>query len=165
VPALIAARLVYLIDALQSGACRSVISPDPMIGTSEIGIPIVFALTLTYPEPVTTANVASLRQAVINGRAKHPGAVAVVVSIIAIIRESLDVNVVCLQCLQLTSAILTLQFMEQNEDGTRVLLPASADARQAIADQLLTPSTSSLSGVKKVSSCMLSTTALEFGPS
>lgn len=31
-------------------ACRSVISPDPYLAVNEIGIPPVFALTLTYPE-------------------------------------------------------------------------------------------------------------------
>ena len=58
-------------------AARSVISPDPMIETSEIGIPMVFAKKLTYPEPVTTYNVQELRQAVINGPDMYPGAVSV----------------------------------------------------------------------------------------
>eukprot|EP00048_Salpingoeca_helianthica_P014144 m.217095 g.217095 ORF g.217095 m.217095 type:complete len:1703 (-) comp15596_c5_seq5:18-5126(-) len=55
-------------------AARSVISPDPMIGTHEIGVPEVFALRLSYPEPVTTFNVAHLRSLVLNGPACHPGA-------------------------------------------------------------------------------------------
>lgn len=55
-------------------AARSVISPDPNIETNEIGVPPVFATKLTYPEPVTTYNVAELRQAVINGPDKWPGA-------------------------------------------------------------------------------------------
>lgn len=55
-------------------AARSVISPDPNIETSEIGVPMVFARKLTYPEPVTDYNVAELRQAVINGPEQHPGA-------------------------------------------------------------------------------------------
>ncbi|XP_064604874.1 DNA-directed RNA polymerase I subunit RPA1-like [Liolophura sinensis] len=59
-------------------AARSVISPDPCISTSEIGIPMVFATRLTYPEPVTPWNVQELRQAVINGPNVHPGAVFVV---------------------------------------------------------------------------------------
>jgi DNA-directed RNA polymerase I subunit RPA1 len=58
-------------------AARSVISPDPMIETSEIGIPMVFATKLTYPEPVTAYNVKELRQSVINGPEKYPGASAV----------------------------------------------------------------------------------------
>ena len=45
-------------------AARSVISPDPFIRTNEIGIPEVFAKTLTYPTPVTHNNVAHMRQLV-----------------------------------------------------------------------------------------------------
>ncbi|KAK4517294.1 uncharacterized protein ATC70_000628 [Mucor velutinosus] len=55
-------------------AARSVISPDPFIETSEIGIPPVFATKLTYPEPVTPHNIKEMRQAVINGPNKWPGA-------------------------------------------------------------------------------------------
>ncbi|SCU84524.1 LANO_0C01596g1_1 [Lachancea nothofagi CBS 11611] len=55
-------------------AARSVISPDPNIETNEIGVPPVFATKLTYPEPVTSYNIAELRQAVINGPDKWPGA-------------------------------------------------------------------------------------------
>ncbi|KAI9011347.1 hypothetical protein BC832DRAFT_613569 [Gaertneriomyces semiglobifer] len=55
-------------------AARSVISPDPYIETSEIGIPPVFAQKLTYPEPVTHHNIKELRNAVINGPFKWPGA-------------------------------------------------------------------------------------------
>ncbi|KAI9293532.1 beta and beta-prime subunits of DNA dependent RNA-polymerase [Neoconidiobolus thromboides FSU 785] len=55
-------------------AARSVISPDPNIETNEIGIPPVFATTLTYPEPVTHYNVKKLRDAVIKGPKVWPGA-------------------------------------------------------------------------------------------
>ncbi|KAJ3615707.1 hypothetical protein Zmor_012367 [Zophobas morio] len=55
-------------------ACRSVISPDPYIGTHEIGIPMLFATDLTYPQPVTAWNINELRQLVINGPLVHPGA-------------------------------------------------------------------------------------------
>ncbi|KAL3229701.1 Uncharacterized protein RNJ44_01837 [Nakaseomyces bracarensis] len=55
-------------------AARSVISPDPNIETNEIGVPPVFATKLTYPEPVTSYNIAELRQAIINGPDKWPGA-------------------------------------------------------------------------------------------
>eukprot|EP00388_Colpodella_angusta_P019739 GDKJ01049367.1.p1 GENE.GDKJ01049367.1~~GDKJ01049367.1.p1 ORF type:complete len:2039 (-),score=678.56 GDKJ01049367.1:442-6558(-) len=58
-------------------AARSVISPDPSINTNEIGMPIHFAMTLTFPEPVTTFNVEWLRTLVINGPEKYPGAQAV----------------------------------------------------------------------------------------
>ncbi|XP_019629041.1 PREDICTED: DNA-directed RNA polymerase I subunit RPA1-like isoform X3 [Branchiostoma belcheri] len=59
-------------------AARSVISPDPYINMDEIGIPLVFATKLTYPQPVTAWNVRELRQAVINGPNVHPGAAFVV---------------------------------------------------------------------------------------
>ncbi|VDB88072.1 Bgt-18 [Blumeria graminis f. sp. tritici] len=58
-------------------AARSVISPDPNIETNEIGVPLVFAKKLTYPEPVTSHNFKDLQQAVINGPDKWPGAVAI----------------------------------------------------------------------------------------
>ncbi|KAK0741666.1 hypothetical protein B0T21DRAFT_390575 [Apiosordaria backusii] len=58
-------------------AARSVISPDPNIETSEIGVPPVFAKKLTYPEPVTHFNFKDLQQAVINGVDKWPGAAAI----------------------------------------------------------------------------------------
>ncbi|KAI1178150.1 DNA-directed RNA polymerase I subunit RPA1 [Nemania sp. FL0916] len=58
-------------------AARSVISPDPNIETSEIGVPPVFAKKLTYPEPVTSHNFREMQQAVINGVDKWPGAAAI----------------------------------------------------------------------------------------
>ena len=58
-------------------AARSVISPDPNIQTNEIGVPLVFARKLTYPEPVTDHSFVELKQAVMNGPNKWPGAVAV----------------------------------------------------------------------------------------
>lgn len=58
-------------------AARSVISPDPNIETSEIGIPPVFAKKLTYPEPVSHYNIKEMMRAVINGPEKWPGAVFV----------------------------------------------------------------------------------------
>ncbi|KAL4806596.1 hypothetical protein BDV18DRAFT_137870 [Aspergillus unguis] len=58
-------------------AARSVISPDPNIETNEIGVPMVFAMRLTYPEPVTNHNFWELKQAVINGPEKYPGAMAI----------------------------------------------------------------------------------------
>ncbi|XP_036079826.1 DNA-directed RNA polymerase I subunit RPA1 [Rousettus aegyptiacus] len=59
-------------------AARSVICPDLYINTNEIGIPMVFATKLTYPQPVTPWNVQELRQAVINGPNVHPGASMVI---------------------------------------------------------------------------------------
>ncbi|KAL4876263.1 beta and beta-prime subunits of DNA dependent RNA-polymerase [Aspergillus karnatakaensis] len=58
-------------------AARSVISPDPNIETNEIGVPMVFAMKLTYPEPVTNHNFFELKTAVINGPDKYPGAMAI----------------------------------------------------------------------------------------
>lgn len=89
-------------------AARSVISPDPMIETSEIGIPMVFARKLTYPEPVTPFNMQELRKAIINGPNTYPGAVSI-----------------------------------QNEDGSLIMLTSlSKDKRVAVANSLLTPSSS-----------------------
>lgn len=56
-------------------ACRSVISPDPYIGTNEIGLPFYFAKTLTYPTPVTERNVEEMRELVTRGPHNYPGAV------------------------------------------------------------------------------------------
>ncbi|KAK7470427.1 hypothetical protein VKT23_001853 [Stygiomarasmius scandens] len=58
-------------------AARSVISPDVNIEPNEIGIPPVFAVKLTFPEPVTPANYHQLRQQVINGPRAYPGATMV----------------------------------------------------------------------------------------
>ena len=55
-------------------AARSVISPDPFINADEVGIPLVFATRLTFPQPVTPWNVIELRKAVINGPMVYPGA-------------------------------------------------------------------------------------------
>jgi DNA-directed RNA polymerase I subunit RPA1 len=54
--------------------CRSVISPDPYVGSNEIGIPLVFAKTLTYPTPVSDLNVQELRELVNRGPHNYPGA-------------------------------------------------------------------------------------------
>jgi DNA-directed RNA polymerase I subunit RPA1 len=58
-------------------AARSVISPDPNIETSEIGIPLVFAQKLTYPESVTDENFSFLSNLVETGPDEWPGAVAI----------------------------------------------------------------------------------------
>ncbi|OCT99221.1 hypothetical protein XELAEV_18005008mg [Xenopus laevis] len=88
-------------------AARSVICPDMYINTNEIGIPMVFATKLTYPQPVTPWNVQELRKAVLNGPNVHPGASMVI-----------------------------------NEDGSRTILNSTdSSQRDAVAKQLLTPST------------------------
>ncbi|PNS17562.1 DNA-directed RNA polymerase I subunit rpa1 [Sphaceloma murrayae] len=58
-------------------AARTVISPDPNIETNEIGVPPVFAVKLTYPEPVTDHNFQELKEAVVNGPYVWPGAAAI----------------------------------------------------------------------------------------
>jgi DNA-directed RNA polymerase I subunit RPA1 len=58
-------------------AARSVISPDPSLETHEVGVPMVFAKKLTFPEPVTSFNFHEMREAVIKGPDKFPGASAI----------------------------------------------------------------------------------------
>ncbi|KAF2801996.1 DNA-directed RNA polymeras-like protein I subunit [Mytilinidion resinicola] len=99
-------------------AARSVISPDPNIETNEIGVPPVFARKLTYPEPVTNHNFYDLKEAVLNGPDKWPGAVAI-----------------------------------ENEFGQVInLKKKNIEERQALANQLLAPSNTSVNGAinKKV---------------
>jgi len=53
---------------------RTVISPDPNISIDEVGVPEIIARTLTVPERITPWNIEKLRQFVINGPDKWPGA-------------------------------------------------------------------------------------------
>jgi len=53
---------------------RTVISPNPILGVEEVGVPRLMAMTLTYPERVSDSNIAKLRQRVIAGATAHPGA-------------------------------------------------------------------------------------------
>ncbi|KAI9710863.1 MAG: hypothetical protein M1812_007315 [Candelaria pacifica] len=95
-------------------AARSVISPDPNIETNEIGVPPVFAKKLTYPEPVTNHNFYDLKEAVLNGVDKWPGAAAI-----------------------------------ENETGQIInLRTKNFEERQALANQLLAPSSTNVSGAK-----------------
>ncbi|MEO2151203.1 MAG: DNA-directed RNA polymerase subunit A', partial [Thermococcus sp.] len=55
-------------------SARTVISPDPMISINEVGVPIAVAMELTVPEKVTEFNFEKLRQRVLNGPDKYPGA-------------------------------------------------------------------------------------------
>ena len=73
-------------------AARSVISPDVNIETNEIGIPPVFAERLTYPEPVTPANFAEMRERVIAGPRTTPGASMVEYE------DGRQVSLVCILC-------------------------------------------------------------------
>lgn len=95
-------------------AARSVISPDPNIETNQIGVPPVFAKKLTFPEPVTNHNFYDLKEAVLNGPDKWPGAVAI-----------------------------------ENEFGQVVSLrKKNYEERQALANQLLAPSSTHVNGSK-----------------
>lgn len=67
----------YMMGKRVNFAARTVISPDPNIETNEIGVPPVFAIKLTYPEPVTNWNIEELQEAVRNGPFLWPGAVAI----------------------------------------------------------------------------------------
>ena len=53
---------------------RTVISPDPNLGINQIGVPVLVAKTLTYPERVNRYNIEKLRKTVLNGPEIHPGA-------------------------------------------------------------------------------------------
>lgn len=95
-------------------AARSVISPDPNIETNEIGIPLVFAKKLTYPEPVTDYNFYEMKAAVLNGVDNWPGAAAI-----------------------------------ENESGQVINLRSkNFEERQAIANQLLAPSSTNMNGAR-----------------
>ena len=52
---------------------RSVISPDPYIGTNEVGLPVAFAKALHYPTPVNDWNIKHMRRLVENGCDEYPG--------------------------------------------------------------------------------------------
>ncbi|KAL9125817.1 MAG: hypothetical protein Q9217_005037 [Psora testacea] len=95
-------------------AARSVISPDPNIETNEIGVPPVFARKLTFPEPVTNHNFYELKEAVLNGVEKWPGASAI-----------------------------------ENESGQVInLRTKNLEERQALANQLLAPSSTNVNGAR-----------------
>lgn len=53
---------------------RSVVTSDPNIGIDEVGVPLFMAMTLTFPEVVTSSNYERLLRMVRNGRSKYPGA-------------------------------------------------------------------------------------------
>ena len=52
---------------------RTVISPDPMIGINEVGVPKSIAMKLTVPETVNEWNLVYLKRFVNNGPGKYPG--------------------------------------------------------------------------------------------
>jgi len=59
-------------------SARTVISPDPNLDISEVGVPLDVAMRLSMPEKVTTWNLDEMRKVVVNGPEKYPGALYVV---------------------------------------------------------------------------------------
>ncbi|KMZ60143.1 DNA-directed RNA polymerase [Zostera marina] len=57
---------------------RTVISPDPNLKITEVGVPKQMAMVLTYPEIVSHHNIEKLRKCVRNGLYKYPGAKSVI---------------------------------------------------------------------------------------
>ncbi|MHA1728422.1 MAG: DNA-directed RNA polymerase subunit A' [Promethearchaeota archaeon] len=55
-------------------SARTVISPNPHISINEVGVPETIAKVLTIPTHVTEWNIEEMKQLVINGPDKHPGA-------------------------------------------------------------------------------------------
>ena len=55
-------------------SARTVISPDPNLSVSQVGVPKHVAKTMTYPERVSKYNIEKLRDRVRNGPDVHPGA-------------------------------------------------------------------------------------------
>ena len=53
---------------------RTVISPDPNLAIDEVAIPELVAKVMTFPEKVSQHNIEKMRQAVLNGARKWPGA-------------------------------------------------------------------------------------------
>ncbi|MDI6690735.1 MAG: DNA-directed RNA polymerase subunit A' [Candidatus Bathyarchaeota archaeon] len=59
-------------------SARTVVSPDPNLDISEVGVPIEVAMRLSVPEKVTEWNLEEMRQLVINGPEKYPGALYII---------------------------------------------------------------------------------------
>jgi len=59
-------------------SARTVISPDPNLDISEVGVPLDVAMRLSMPETVTAWNIEEMRKLVVNGPEKYPGALYVV---------------------------------------------------------------------------------------
>ena len=55
-------------------SARAVISPDVKIKYNEVGVPIKVVMSLTIPERVTEYNIDKLKEYVLNGPNKYPGA-------------------------------------------------------------------------------------------
>jgi len=55
-------------------SARTVISPDPCLRVDQVGVPLQTAKTMTFPEQVSRYNMEKLKQCILNGPEKHPGA-------------------------------------------------------------------------------------------
>lgn len=55
-------------------SARTVISPDPNISINEVGVPEMIATEVTVPVFVTKWNIDSMKEYIMNGPNKHPGA-------------------------------------------------------------------------------------------
>ncbi|MFH0837113.1 MAG: DNA-directed RNA polymerase subunit A' [Candidatus Aenigmatarchaeota archaeon] len=64
----------YLSGKRVNFSARTVISPDPRISMSEVGVPIIIAKELTLPIKVNKLNITELRKIIQNGPGTHPGA-------------------------------------------------------------------------------------------
>lgn len=53
---------------------RTVIGPDPNLAINQVAVPERIAKVLTYPEKVTPHNIEKLKDCVVNGPERHPGA-------------------------------------------------------------------------------------------
>ncbi len=59
-------------------SARTVISPDPNLDLSEVGVPQAIAMRLSMPEKVTAWNIEEMRKLILNGPEKFPGVLYVV---------------------------------------------------------------------------------------
>lgn len=55
-------------------SARTVITPDPSIDVNQVGVPLIVAMNLTYPEVVTPYNIEEMQKLVRNGGDVYPGA-------------------------------------------------------------------------------------------
>jgi len=55
-------------------SARTVITPDPSIDVNQVGVPMIVAMNLTYPEVVTPYNLEEMKKLIKNGKDVYPGA-------------------------------------------------------------------------------------------
>ncbi len=64
----------YLLGKRINYSSRAVITPDTKIRPNEVGIPLYVAKTLTVPERVTEWNIEKMKEYILNGPERYPGA-------------------------------------------------------------------------------------------